>query len=54
MSNSLPIQLEMDLLQLGILPATPMDQVDDPYPPKVTREYKFRMPVFDEYGEPDF
>lgn len=52
MSDVIPFSLEMDLLQMGILPSTPMDQIDDPDPPRVPRYIRFNMPDLDENGEP--
>lgn len=54
MNDAIPFSLEMDLLQMGVLPATPLDEVEDPYPPKVPREPEFYMPELDENGEPPF
>ncbi len=50
----LPSFLEQQLEQLGVFFPEP-DVVQQPVQqPKVTREYKFRMPNLDKNGEPDF
>ena len=46
----LPSSLEQQLEQLGVV----VREQDVVQQPKVTREYKFRMPNLDENGEPDF
>lgn len=50
MENDLPIPLMRHLEELGVMPKSlPDDVPDDP-----RFSYKFRMPIFDENGEPDF
>jgi len=48
MDDTLPPFLELVLKELGVL-----KPVDHSTPP-IKREYKFRTPVFDAKGEPDF
>jgi hypothetical protein len=41
---------EAELRRLGVIPL----EKEEPRPKPEPREYKFRMPVLDEHGEPDF
>jgi|TARA_B100000768_G_scaffold162282_1_gene162828 hypothetical protein len=41
---------EAELRRLGVIPL----EEEEPRPKPEPREYKFRMPVLDEHGEPDF
>lgn len=54
MDGQLPLRLEVDLMNLGVLPRSPLDQVEDPEEPRIPRRFEFNMPNLDEYGEPNF
>jgi len=52
MEHELPLNLSRELEMLGVIDNDlPHDLPDET---NAEREYKFRMPVFDENGEPDF
>ena len=52
MQAELPLSLELELQEMGLL-SVQHEELDDPVHTP-TREYKFRMPNFDENGEPEF
>lgn len=51
MNAQIPLSLEAELLAMGVLDRT---ELDEEIAPPVERNYEFRWPVFDENGEPDF
>ena len=46
-SDVIPNTLEVALKAIGVIPTKPEE-------PKVVRDFTFKMPTFDENGEPDF
>lgn len=54
MEAQIPLRLEVDLLNMGILPKTPLDQVDDPDEPKIPRQFEGYWPELDETGSPEW
>ena len=52
MQAELPLSLELELQEMGLLNVQ-HEELDDPVHTSA-REYKFRMPDFDENGEPEF
>jgi hypothetical protein len=48
----IPLGIEMHLQDLGVM-SKEHEELDDPTKDKI-REVKFRRPIFDENGEPDF
>lgn len=52
MSIQIPLSIEAELMNLGVLDNNQIDEalIEEP----VERNYEFRWPIFDENGEPDF
>lgn len=52
MEHEIPVSMARELELMGVLsPELPHDDVTETH---AEREYKYRMPNFDENGEPDF
>lgn len=53
MDREIPLSMAHELRELGLIPLG-ADKTDLTETKPVERNYEFRMPVFDENGEPDF
>ena len=51
--NTLPINIDRELQELGVLPASTLDDDMDDVRQKLTAS-RYNTPIFDENGEPDF
>lgn len=52
MENNIPSNISWELEQLGVMPRHLPDDVPDE--PTIPRNFDFRMPEFDENGDPEF
>ena len=50
MTGELPISIELHLIDMGILSSRELETFEDQEQP----DFSFKMPVFDEDGQPNF
>ena len=52
--NKLPIDIDAQLRELGVLPSDHFEDDLEELRPSISDKKHYNMPVFDEDGEPDF
>lgn len=54
MDPALPLRIELELSELGVLPTDKLTDIDIFEEPVIPRVFEFQMPELDEDGQPPF